>query len=174
MKLTSHILRASLLLGSAANAQTVVDFNNLTGAAQDDVTPSDTLNLLNANGTGVDGTILDFTRTQDGNDYIYSITYAGVDYDGDTNNDSLTLDVRVAGFGGGSIVAPNTNNVTTGSAVLGTNDLSVNPAYGGADNSFAVNGNHMHAGENLVFSVENISLSGVSGYGATFDGFKGF
>ncbi|MDP4720514.1 MAG: autotransporter-associated beta strand repeat-containing protein [Akkermansiaceae bacterium] len=151
-----------------------MDFNNLTGAVQDDVTPAGTANLLDVGGVRVDGTILDFTRTLDGNDYLYEITYAGADYDGDTNNDSLTLKVRVAGLNGGSVVAPNTNNATTGSVVLGTNDVSVNPAFGGADNSFAVNGNNMNAGETLIFSVEDISLSGAAGYGATFDGFNGF
>lgn len=172
IKRTFQILSACLLIAGGARAQTVVDFSDLTGAVHTDP-QGDTENLLKADGNAVDGTILSFTRALDGNDYLYSIIYAGVDYDGDTNNDTLSFDLRVAGLDGGTVSAPNSNN-TDGSVVLGTNDASVTPANGGTDNSFAVGASHMNAGETLIFSVENISVSGASDYGATFDGFNSF
>ncbi len=90
------------------------------------------------------------------NDYVYSVSYTGADYDRDGSKDTLTFDVWVKGWNG-SITdvpwdTPNTSG-TTASAAIGTNAVAV--AVG---DRFSAGGN-MANGETLEFILENISLS---------------
>ncbi|WP_372806016.1 Ig-like domain-containing protein [Pontiella sp.] len=95
-----------------------------------------------------------------GNDYIYSVTYTGADFDGDAVNDTLTFDVRVEALNGSTasttFIASDTDvNAYKGSAAIGTNDVSVTLNA----NGWAVADGLMQAGETLALTVQNLSVS---------------
>ena len=113
---------------------------------------------LTLNSLLVDGSIEGVTVTgvADGLDYLYSVSYQGMDYDGDATPDSLTFEVRVKGWQNGSValdlVAPGSSN--HGSATIGTNAAQVVISSG----TFTVADHNMQSGESLQFMIENVDL----------------
>ncbi|WP_168432900.1 hypothetical protein [Pontiella sulfatireligans] len=131
----------------------------------------------NLRGNLSDGTIhglpisdpnVSITKATNGNDVVYSLSIINQDLDnGGTFTDSLSWDIRVAGFSNRTYnVNSNDSSVTLGSSVpVGT----INNEFGisGGDNSF------INPGESVQFSVENIVLTADAGFSTQFDGFSG-
>jgi hypothetical protein len=168
MKQLLYVFSVSLWIASIVQADTVVEFDNLnySDGVENEVT---------ANGASDNLIVVRTSEVSGGTDYLYTITYTGADYDGDSINDTLTYTVRVSAMNGNTVV----HNVdpimrgTTGSVTLdGANaDVSL---YNETDESWAVAGGGtggMNDGETLIFTVENLSVD-VAGYTATFDGFS--
>ncbi len=113
----------------------------------------------NANTLTAGGIAADVTGVTNGLDYVYSVSYTGVDIDGDASNDELTFDVRVKAWTNGTteldlIVAGSTN---TASATIGTSPAAVNISDGAR---FTAGGNtQMENGESLEFIIENLAVS---------------
>jgi hypothetical protein len=135
-----------------ATALSFTGLNNVNGAE----------NTLRVNGSA-DGLIV--SRAVSGNDYLFSITYSGADYNGDIVNDTLTFDLRVSGFSGGVIVSgldvDDAGGIKyTGSATIGTTSQAVTEKTGGTivGAGFSVGDSNMDPGESLKFSVENIVI----------------
>lgn len=128
---------------------------------------------LNANLSG--GTIdglnrsddnVTITKAEDGNDVVYSLSIINQNFDGgDDLDDSLSWDIRVKGFSGGTYtVNENDSSVTLGSSLpVGT----LNKEFGvsGVDTRF------VNPGESLQFSVENVILTSTDSATAQFEGF---
>lgn len=114
---------------------------------------------LDANLLMVDGSSdsLSVAGSADDNDYVYSIAYTGVDYDGDSLNDTLTFDVRVRGWNGSTTDAAVDADGTTdeASAEIGSTPAAV--VFSGA--RFTVVDSKMNSGESLEFLLENLSIS---------------
>ncbi|MDF7799095.1 Ig-like domain-containing protein [Pontiellaceae bacterium B1224] len=110
-----------------------------------------------------------------GNDYLYSVTYTGGDYDGDSTNDTLTFDVLVEAWSGSAaattyIGSDTDRNAHNGTAAIGTNDSSVIIT----GNGWAVGNGHMDAGETLVLTLQNIQIAASQGlYTASLNHFSG-
>uniref|UniRef100_UPI003563342A Ig-like domain-containing protein n=1 Tax=Pontiella sp. TaxID=2837462 RepID=UPI003563342A len=137
---------------------TMVQFDNLRGNLSDGT----------INGLPISNPHVGITKTTNGNDVVYSLRIVNQDLDGGgTFTDSLSWDVRVKGYAGGSFVLNgNDSSVTLGSNVL----------VGTFDNEFGVSGSDSRftgPGESLRFSVENLVLTADAGFAARFDGFSG-
>jgi hypothetical protein len=163
MKKTAWVLGVSLFVAGAAQATTInfTEFDNGDGVA----------NGLLVDGLTTDWEVVKSTVDVDGVDqFLYSVTYTGADYDGDSSNDTLTFDLRVAGMAGNTVssgFADGTNQTgTDGSVTLDGSAVSV----GTTGTGFVVGDTNMGNGDTLIFTVENLLVS-VAGYSATFDGF---
>ena len=109
-------------------------------------------------------TALTYTEAVVGDDLVYSISWAGSDFDGDNANDTISFDLRLEGFSGSSYTYSTnaaSSSVTVGSSV-GATAGSVEWGIGSDKD--------LDAGESLRFSVENMFVS-ASGTTATVDGF---
>ena len=118
------------------------------------------------NGANITDSNVSITKATNGNDEVYSLSIINQDLDGGgTFTDSLSWDIRVKAFTGGSFVLNgNGSSVSLGSSVL----------VGTIDNEFGVSGTDnrfMSPGESVQFSVENMVLSADAGFSAHFDGF---
>ncbi|MGJ8641629.1 MAG: Ig-like domain-containing protein [Opitutaceae bacterium] len=127
------------------------------GAAQTDLEFADLSAALSGNTLLVGGSAnnLVVSGAASGADYVYSVTYAGVDYDYDGLNDTLTFDVRVKAWTGGTIElgVDDPGSTSSASAMIGASPAAVNISNGarftaGADTQ-------MQEGESLEFVVEN-------------------
>ncbi|VGO12988.1 hypothetical protein PDESU_01542 [Pontiella desulfatans] len=107
---------------------------------------------------------LDVLGVAVGNDYLYSVTYTGADYDGDATNDTLTFDLRVKGWDGGTMDA------ATGSATIGTTASTISFV----DSAFIVGDLRIDVGESLEFRMENPVVSLTSGEINRVAAFTGF
>ncbi|VGO13176.1 hypothetical protein PDESU_01730 [Pontiella desulfatans] len=111
---------------------------------------------------------LSYTSAVDGDDLLYSVQWAGSDFDGDGFNDIIDFDLRVEGFTG-TTYAYSTNEASSSVSALGASALPVVD-----DNEWGVGSDgDLDAGESLRFSVENIQVSAGSS-GNVFEGFQGF
>ncbi|MDF7826517.1 Ig-like domain-containing protein [Pontiellaceae bacterium B12227] len=121
-------------------------------------------NTLNVGGSTSNLTV---EGVANGNDYVYTVTYAGADIDGDSVNDTLTFDVLVEAFNG-SVASTEfkgtdtDKNAYNGSAVIGTNDVAVTLNA----NGWSVADGVMQAGETLALTVQNLSVSASAGSAA--------
>ncbi|VGO15447.1 hypothetical protein PDESU_04030 [Pontiella desulfatans] len=115
---------------------------------------------LSGNTLNVGGIAADVVGVSTNLDYLYSVSFAGADLDGDAANDEVTFDVRVKawtngvtdlGFDDGS------SNLSTNvaSATVGTSNIAVNLANG----NFTTLGNTMPDGSTLEFTIENVAVS---------------
>ncbi|MDF7806358.1 Ig-like domain-containing protein [Pontiellaceae bacterium B12219] len=134
-----------------------------------DLNPSTTDNTLNVGGVPATVTGV-FTNL----DYVYSVSFEGLDLDGDLVNDELTFDVRVKAWTNGvtdlGMDVLGSSNIA--SATIGTSNVAVNVA----NNLFTVEGNTMPDGSSLEFSIENmaVTLTDANKTGdAEFGGFTG-
>lgn len=118
------------------------------------------------NGLGISDANVTITTTIDGDDAILSLSIINQNFDGiGGDNDSLSWDVRVEGFTGGTY----TLNGNDSSATLGTSAL-----VGTINNEFGVSGTDLRFvdyGESLQYSVENVVLTTDATATAQFDGF---
>jgi hypothetical protein len=100
---------------------------------------------------------LTVTGIEDGDNYYYSIVYANEDVDGDSQNDTLTFDVRVQGWTGGTTDAALDADGSTdnASATIGTTvgDVVL------SSETFTVGDSKMANGQSLEFSIENLAIS---------------
>ncbi len=131
---------------SVGSAQTNLEFADLNAALSgNSLVVGGSANNLVVSGAASDS------------DYIYSVTYTGTDYDYDGLNDTLTFDVRVKAWTGGTtelgVDAP--GSTTSASATIGTTSAQVTIN----NNRFTVNGNTMPDGASLEFVVENPVVS---------------
>ncbi|MDF7826670.1 Ig domain-containing protein [Pontiellaceae bacterium B12227] len=136
-----------------------LSFNNLRGLIG---------SMPTINGANITDPNVSITKATNGNDVVYSLSIINQDLDGGgTLTDSLSWDIRVKAFAGGSFfLNGNDSSVTLGSNVLvGT----INKEFGvsGSDNRY------MGPGESVQFSVENLVLTADAGFSAHFDGFGG-
>jgi hypothetical protein len=127
------------------------DLTTLNFADLDTSTPS---NSLTVEGSSSNLTV---SGGADGSDYLYSVTYTGTDYDGDSLSDTLAFDVRVKGWSGGTTDAglDVAGSCNTASATIGTTASSV--VF--TDSTFAVGDINMNNGESLEFMLENLVVS---------------
>lgn len=118
------------------------------------------------NGLAISDPKVTITTATDGNDAILSLSITDQDLDGvGGDNDTLSWDVRVKGYTGGSY----TLNGNDSSATLGTSTL-----VGTTDNEFGVSEadlRFVNAGESLQYSVENVVLTTDITATVQFDGF---
>ncbi|MEP2776153.1 MAG: PEP-CTERM sorting domain-containing protein [Luteolibacter sp.] len=166
MKTRSNLLSIaaiSLALAGAAQAVTL-SFTNFDASAAD--------NTLLVDGAAT--TSLTVTQSSVGtiNQYVYSFSYSGADFDGDMSNDILSFDIRVQGYSGNTVVSgqPDTGadqSSTNGSVALDGTATDV----GTRQTDFFALPNDMPDGSTLQFSIENFSVS-ASGYGASNLGFN--
>jgi hypothetical protein len=139
---------------------THVSFDNLRGNLSDG----------SIEGLPIGAPNVTITKATNGNDVVLSLAILNQDFDGDDDfDDSLSWDVRVKGFSGGTVTVNGTNS----SVSLGTNVF-----VGTTNNEFGVSGvdlRFLNPGESIQFSVENVSLSVSAEPNATvqFDGFDG-
>ena len=118
---------------------------------------------LSGNGLTIGGIPAQVAGVYTNNNYLYSVVFTDADFDGDTVNDTLSFEVLVEAWAGGSAAtgiegndAFSTTNIAT--ATIGTNDVQV--TLGGS--GFAVNGNNIAAGQSLEFTVQNLSVAASS------------
>ncbi|VGO13047.1 hypothetical protein PDESU_01601 [Pontiella desulfatans] len=152
MKRSLYALRFCLLVAGAtwADIHTTLDFADLNAALSN--------NTLMVNGSTSN---LLVTGGGSGNDYIYSVAYAGADFDADGTNDTLVFDLLVEGFSG--TVATNAG-LGASSAAIGSADAGVFVA----GQKWHVVDDRMNAGETLRFTVLNPTSSVGS---VAFEGF---
>ncbi|MDB4356968.1 PEP-CTERM sorting domain-containing protein [Akkermansiaceae bacterium] len=157
MTKTLSILSSSLILIGTTQAATVA-FSDFGTALTDTAT----------NGMLADGaaTSLTVTGVANGNNYIYSVTYTGASYDGDATNDTLSFDILVEGWSGGTITSPTTsgannpgNQFSDGTATIGTTDSAVFLSA----NGFSVSNAVMTIGQTIQLSMQNLSVTTSTG-----------
>ncbi|VGO13138.1 hypothetical protein PDESU_01692 [Pontiella desulfatans] len=140
-----------LIVGFAQGNAVTLNFTDLNSALSG--------NALNVGGSTADlvvsGAIVN-------NDYLYSVTYTGADFDGDLANDTLSFDVRVKGF-----VGSGPNDAQT--AILGATGALVQLNSEDSWGVFGANDDNWNYDESLEFSIENATVSG--GLTADFVGF---
>jgi hypothetical protein len=92
-----------------------------------------------------------------GSDYVYSVTYSGADYDYDGLNDTLSFDVRVKGWSGGTTDAAidAAGSTYDASATIGTTPTAV--VISGS--TFVAGDINMSKGESLEFLMESLTVS---------------
>ncbi len=136
------VLAGLFLVGSGqADVATTLHFSNLNTA-------------LSNNTLTVDGSTNDLVVTgiSMNNDYLYSVTYTGADFDGDSTNDTLAFDVLVEGLSG--TVVSNAGLGASSSMIGGINENVII----GVDKWF-VGDTRMNSGETLKFTIVNASSS---------------
>jgi hypothetical protein len=140
-----------LLVGTASAEEITVNFTDLNTAL--------TGNSLTAGGATT-GVAVSGVLTN--NNYLYSVTYTGANYDGDLFNDTLTFDVLVEAWSGGTVTATvaGSNDAAgdvgeEGTAVIGTNDVA---ATIGAE-GWAAGGNTMPLNSTVQFTIQNCSVT---------------
>lgn len=151
MKYTFKISACIIAIASSLHGATTLNFNNLNS------------DLTSGNSLDVGGltTGLSVTGAASGNNFVYSATYTGADYDGDLTNDTLTFSVLVEGWTDGSITFGSTNNNSDSQATIGTTSTQV--IITAADNTWnPVTTQRFDSGQSLQFSLTsfNVSLSG--------------
>ncbi|MFC5050759.1 Ig-like domain-containing protein [Rubritalea spongiae] len=94
---------------------------------------------------------------EDGNDYLYSVVYSNVDVDGDSQNDTLTFDLRVKGWTGSTTDAALDTDGSTdaASAMIGTTVANVVLS----SEKFTIGDSKMANGQSLEFLLENLSVN---------------
>ncbi len=119
---------------------------------------------------------LSVSGSASGNDVLYTVTYTGEDYDGDSTNDTLSFDVLVEAWSGSAAAttfldSDTDKNANNGTATIGTNETAVTLN----ENGWAVGDGVMNAGETLVFTLQNSSVSTSLGglYTASLSDFTG-
>ncbi len=160
------VIAGAVFIAGAVQAQTFLSFTDLDNANNDTVTVGG-----DGSGTVTAGrTVQDVSGT---NDYLFSFSYNGSDFNGDSTNDTLTFKVRVSAQSGSTVSSvtepgPEGQNYT-GSVTLGSTQDDV-----GNDGTKFVNETIMAAGDTLVFTIEDLSLGALTGYQATLNGFDQF
>lgn len=167
MKKTLTTLSAGLMMAGVSHGASIA-FTNFSTEIADVAT----------NGLLADGAATDLTLSgaASGNDFLYSVSYSGASYDGDATNDTLTFDILVEAWSGGTISSTTAgangtgNDYNDGVATIGTTDELVTLSA----NGFSVNGNTMGIGQSLQFTVQNLVVTTSSGsYTAALTGFTG-
>jgi hypothetical protein len=155
-----------MLAAAAAQADTI-NFAALNNALEG--------NTLNVGGVS-DNLIV--SGAADGNNYLYSVTYTGADYDGDTFNDTLSFEVLVQGWTGSTASTTYVGSeadvsAQNGTASIGATDSAVDVSGG---TRFSVVNGVMTAGQTLEFSLQNLLVTGTTSgdsYGASLNAFTG-
>lgn len=166
-KYVSPILKvgsmAALTMASiqSTQASTVVHFLDLN----DEDGASNTVNV------GGSTSRLGVVRTTASGNYSYAVTYTGMDYDGDTVNDTLQFNVTVVGYTNSSIAfGGNNDSVVSLATPSETTDVFLSSVQGW----IAGNGVRFLQGNTLEFTVDSIEVSGTTlgAYSGTFGGFS--
>lgn len=158
--LTSSALAAAMAFACAqsANAQTTVNFTTLSSG--DGIAN----NTLQANGSTANLTV---AESFVGGDFLYAISYSGLDFDGVPGLDTLSFTVRVDGFANGSVV---NSGLGASSATIGNNPRDVLLSSGaGNSGAWGTGADTLVTNHSLVFSVESLTVSSGA---AQFDGFS--
>lgn len=143
----------------SSEASTVINFTTLSSG--DGIAN----NSLEANGSDANLTV---AETLVDGDYLYAITYSGLDLDGVAGLDTLNFTVRVAGFANGTVV---NGGLGASSATIGNNPRDVMLSTGlGNPGAWGTAGDTLTTNTSLGFSVESFSVS--TGQSAEFDGFS--
>lgn len=96
---------------------------------------------------------LTHTESVSGDDLIYSMSWAGSDFDGDGENDTVSFDLRVRGYSNSSFSYSETSG--SSSASLGDSaDVIVGNDFWGVGSDY-----DLDAGETLHFTISNVSSS---------------
>lgn len=153
---------ACLCFAGALHADTpinldFVDLNTATESATNTLKVSQNGEAASADGLSVTGLL-------DGNNYVYTVTYTGVDLDGDAVGDTLSFDVVVEGFSAGLVdkktlgTVPG-DTVSNASMAIGATDTEVSLTTDEAVTTWVVSHDRMAAGETLKFTIDNASSS---------------
>jgi autotransporter-associated beta strand protein len=148
--LTSSAFAAAMAFACAqsANAQTTVNFTTLSSG--DGIAN----NSLLANGSAADLTV---ARTFVGGDFLYAISYSGLDFDGVAGLDTLNFTVRVDAKRNGTIAYGAAN---TSTATLGPTSIDTTLSTGAGNlNSWNTLSDVMISNSSLIFTVESASVS---------------
>ncbi|CAA6691587.1 MULTISPECIES: Ig-like domain-containing protein [unclassified Lentimonas] len=133
---------------SVGSAQTNLEFADLSAAlSENTLVVGGSANNLIVSGAASDS------------DYLYSVSYTGADYDFDGLNDTLTFDVRVKAWTGGTteLGIDDAGSTTSASATIGLSSAAVNISDGAR---FTAGGDtQMQDGESLEFVLENPVVS---------------
>lgn len=163
--LLSSSLALPLLLSGVANAATLT-------FTQFDVSGTNTAQLSVDGGVaiGVGDPTLSIARSGSTALRTFAVTYTGSDFDGDSNNDTLTFDLTADAFSGGIV---SNGGLGASSATIGTTDAAFNIASGPA-RGFS-DGNGISNGTSIVLTVQNLNLilTGGGSQAAVFTGFTG-
>ncbi|VGO13135.1 hypothetical protein PDESU_01689 [Pontiella desulfatans] len=97
---------------------------------------------------------LSYSSNTDGDDMVHAVKWSGSDFDGDGANDTVSFDLRVAGFAG------SVYSYDAGSEAASMTALGKPAAVRGNKAGWGVGKDlDLDAGETLRFSVENLKLS---------------
>jgi len=108
---------------------------------------------------------LNCTRSSNGNGLLYTVSWAGTDWDNNGTKDTFSFDLRVEGFAGSTYTYSSVAGASSVTALGSSATLSDN------NDQWAVGTDDIiHKGETIRFGVENIQVS-VSGVSVTFKGF---
>jgi len=149
---------ASIQVTQASTVVHFLDLNDEDGA-------SNTVNI------GGSTSRLGVVRTTASGNYTYAVTYTGMDYDGDTVNDTLQFNVTVAGYTNSSIIFGGSNDSVVS---LASSSETTNVFLSSVQGWIAGNGVRFLQGSTLEFTVDSIVVSGTTlgSYGGTFGGFS--
>jgi hypothetical protein len=167
MKQIVEFLGIAVLAAGVAQASTVLDFTSFNNAdASTGMVGGSTNGLTISKSTVVVGGV---------DQYLFSVTYTGADYDGDAVNDTLTFDLRVAAMSGNtvSLTADPDAEGTSYTGSMSTNTGSA-ASVGITSDQFVSGASLMSNGETLIFTVENLVVAGLPTFVGTpeFDTFK--
>ena len=122
-----------------------------------------------SNGLSLSGsTDLQCTRSTDGDDLVYNVTWSGNDYDGDGNEDTVSFDLRVKAYSGATYNFSSTSGESSITSLGGGDQVTENNGLWGVGSDFDVD-----EGESLEFTIENINVS-ASGFMGEVNGFTSF
>ena len=149
---------ASIQSTQASTVVHFLDLNDEDGAS----------NTVNVGGSTLR---LGVVRTTSSGNYTYAVTYTGMDYDGDTVNDTLQFNVTVVGYTNSSIVfGGNNDSVVSLATPSETTDVFLSSVQGW----IAGHGVRFLQGNTLEFTVDSIEVSGTTlgAYRGTLAGFS--
>lgn len=149
--LTTSAVAAAMAFACAqsANAQTTVNFTTLSSG--DGIGN----NTLQANGSTANLTV---AESFVGGDFLYAISYSGLDFDGVAGLDTLNFTVRVDSKLNGSVAYSATPNSSTASLGV-TNANTLISSTNGNVGSWVNLTDLMRSNSSMIFTVESASVS---------------
>lgn len=148
--LTTSAFAAAMTFACAQSVNAVTTVNFTTLSSGDGIGS----NTLMANGSTA---FLTVAQTFVGGDFLYAISYSGLDFDGVAGLDTLNFTVRVNAFRGtdSTYGAANTSTATIGSI---NRDVALSPDVDNL-NAWNTGGDTILADGTMIFTVESASVS---------------
>lgn len=157
------------VIASSLNAQTSLSFTDLNSAFN--IAAGNTLQV-SVDGGAAGTTGLSVSGAASGDNFLYTVTYTGADYNNDMINDTLTFGVLVEGWENGLMTYGTVGNNSDSSATIGTDSTQV--VVNAADHTWnPSNLGRIETNESLQFSLTpfDVVLTGVGSGTAVSAGF---